>query len=238
MGKITNNRKRISQDEYYKEISPEKTELADSSQAIAKSLEIALDIRKLELDLYWKRATYFWTLIGAAFVAYFAILGNDKIQANTVYLFLVTCIGFVLTTAWFLANRGSKYWLENWENHVELLESKTIGNLYQIILERSEDPTRIDKLLTSPMPISVSKINQWVGLFMIFIWIVLGIQSLHPTVMNIGNVIASCGAGVGSVVMTYLIIKYSDSYQENQNYKAFKRSSRIVDPPRDSESST
>ena len=32
---------------------------------------IALDIRKFEIDLYWKRAAYFWTFIAAAFGAYF-----------------------------------------------------------------------------------------------------------------------------------------------------------------------
>lgn len=33
-----------------------------------KALENILDIRKFEIEMYWKRATYFWTFIGAVFV--------------------------------------------------------------------------------------------------------------------------------------------------------------------------
>ena len=40
------------------------------SQDKLKALEYSFDIRKVEIDLYWKRATYFWTFIGAVFVAY------------------------------------------------------------------------------------------------------------------------------------------------------------------------
>jgi hypothetical protein len=36
-------------------------------------LGFALDIRKFEIELYWKRATYFWTFIGATFAAYGAV---------------------------------------------------------------------------------------------------------------------------------------------------------------------
>lgn len=38
-----------------------------------KALELALDIRKFEIELYWKRATYFWTFIAAAFGGYAVI---------------------------------------------------------------------------------------------------------------------------------------------------------------------
>ncbi|MCC9001729.1 MAG: hypothetical protein LM549_03765, partial [Candidatus Competibacter sp.] len=42
---------------------------------LESALEKALDIRKFEIELYWKRAAYFWTLIAAAFAGYFIILG-------------------------------------------------------------------------------------------------------------------------------------------------------------------
>ena len=37
-----------------------------------KALEHALDIRKFEIELYWKRATYFWTFIGATLAGFVA----------------------------------------------------------------------------------------------------------------------------------------------------------------------
>ena len=32
--------------------------------------KIALDVRKFEIELYWKRATYFWTFIAATLAEY------------------------------------------------------------------------------------------------------------------------------------------------------------------------
>ena len=34
------------------------------------ALAYALDIRKFEIELYWKRATYYWAFIAAAFAGY------------------------------------------------------------------------------------------------------------------------------------------------------------------------
>ena len=36
-----------------------------------------MDIRKFEIDLYWKRAAYFWAFIAATFAGYFALLGSN-----------------------------------------------------------------------------------------------------------------------------------------------------------------
>ena len=38
----------------------------DESKLREKALDLALDIRKFEIELYWKRAAYFWGFIGAA----------------------------------------------------------------------------------------------------------------------------------------------------------------------------
>jgi tRNA A-37 threonylcarbamoyl transferase component Bud32 len=35
-----------------------------------EALKQALDIRKFEIDLYWKRATYFWAFIAVSFAGY------------------------------------------------------------------------------------------------------------------------------------------------------------------------
>jgi hypothetical protein len=80
--------------------------------------DLALDIRKFEIGLYWQRAAYFWALIAAAFAGYFAILSADKLVDKEYLAYIVSCIGFIFTWAWFLVNRGSKYWQENWENHL------------------------------------------------------------------------------------------------------------------------
>jgi lipopolysaccharide export LptBFGC system permease protein LptF len=74
------------------------------------ALEKALDIRKFEIELYWKRSTYFWTLIAAAFAGYFIILGAQNLDGKKFLAFVVACVGFLFTFAWFQVNRGSKQW--------------------------------------------------------------------------------------------------------------------------------
>lgn len=143
-----------------------------------KALECALDIRKFEIELYWKRASYFWTLITVAFTGYFTLIRTlNGLHSNL--SFVVCCIGFVLSTAWYLVNRGSKYWQENWEQHVDLLEDEHMGSLYKItIAHENYKPWK----LHSGYPYSVSKINQLVSLYVVCIWAGFFIYSfLHKT---------------------------------------------------------
>ena len=64
------------------DITAEKySELFKSDPCILKAaLEQAYEVRKFEIELYWKRATYFWTFIGASFAAYaaFAVVEVDE----------------------------------------------------------------------------------------------------------------------------------------------------------------
>jgi hypothetical protein len=135
-----------------------------------KALEMALDIRKFEIELYWKRATYFWTLMAAVFTGYFAL---KNIDGNT-DVFLISCLGVILSAAWFSVNRGSKYWQENWERHVDVLEDEEVGPLYRMTISR--DQFRWWKLWDG-YPYSVSKINNLVSLFVLFIWVGLAVHS-------------------------------------------------------------
>jgi len=61
---------RISESEYLASFPADKRE---------KALDHAMDIRKFEIDLYWKRATYFWTFIGASLAGYAAVQASATI---------------------------------------------------------------------------------------------------------------------------------------------------------------
>jgi hypothetical protein len=74
----------------------------------------------------------------------------------------VSCIGLILSTSWYLVNRGSKYWQENWERHVDLLEDEFAGPLYKMTI--ADEQFHWWKLLKG-FPVSVSKVNQLTSLY-------------------------------------------------------------------------
>lgn len=144
-----------------------------------KALDRALDTRKFEIELYWKRAAYFWTFIGATFAGFIAVQASDAVNKADLSVVL-SCLGFVFSVAWFCVNRGSKHWQENWEKHVDMLEDKISGPLYKVVLTRGR-PKGIEigrHLLTGPSPLSVSKINQLISLYVSVLWVVLVWYSL------------------------------------------------------------
>ncbi|BAO45619.1 RipA family octameric membrane protein [Thiolapillus brandeum] len=140
-----------------------------------KALEHALDIRKFEINLYWKRATYFWAFIGATFAGFFAIQASNATNKQDLSV-LLSCLGFVFSVAWLCVNRGSKQWQENWEKHVDMLEDNITGPLYKVVLTRNKLNGWRDKvrhIITGPSPLSVSKINQIISLYVSLLWALL-----------------------------------------------------------------
>ncbi|MGG4664448.1 RipA family octameric membrane protein [Providencia vermicola] len=152
----------------------------DSSKSILKAFEQISDTRKFEIELYWKRTAYFWALIAMIFVAYFSFLSiGNTVEHKQVYLMLISSMGIVFTYAWLLANKGSKFWQENWENHLDIIEDKVTGPLYKTILKRptkkeakklKSEGVGFGDFITRPEAYSVSKINQFIGAFVFIIW--------------------------------------------------------------------
>jgi hypothetical protein len=131
-----------------------------------EALKRAHDIRKFEIELYWKRATYFWTFIGAAFAGYFALQREGDIAND----YVVTCLGLLFSLGWYLVNRGSGSWQRNWEKHVDLLEDDVTGPLYKTLIDRK---TYSFWKLAEPYSYSPSRINNILALGVILIWLVL-----------------------------------------------------------------
>lgn len=94
---------------------------ADDEKSIL-AFTTALDARKLELELFWKRSLFFWGFISSAFIGY-ASLHND----HSNIAILVANFGLVCSFAWSFSNRGSKFWYESWERYVTTLEEKVMG---------------------------------------------------------------------------------------------------------------
>ena len=126
------------------------------------------EIRNFEIDLYWRRATYFWAFIASTFVGYFAMINTDAYRLDDAQhheeVFFLACIGLLLSMAWALTNRGSKAWQRHWEVHVDLLEDEFTGPLY--------------KTVHPPRTYSVSKLNEVVSDSFVVVWFLLAVKYL------------------------------------------------------------
>ncbi len=137
-------------------------------QMAEKAFEKAWATRNFEIEMYWKRATYFWAFIASTFVGYFALTSSANYtkydQFNHVEVYFLICIGFVLSLAWHFTNLGSKSWQRHWEVHVDLLEDAFTGPLYKTVHHQRT--------------YSVSKINEIVSFVFVLIWFLLGLKYL------------------------------------------------------------
>ncbi len=148
-----------------------------------RALQYALDTRKFEIELYWKRATYFWTFIGATLAGYLVIQTAKDFPERQYFSVILGCLGFLFSFAWHCVNRGSKQWQENWENHVDLLEDSIVGPLYKTVLRRRPPENlreRVVNLVTGPFPISVSGVNQIISLYVVVLWSLIIKRSIGP----------------------------------------------------------
>ncbi len=130
------------------------------------ALKYAYDIHKFEIELYWKRASYFWVLIGAALVAYIAVVASDSGNYKRELSVVISCLGLVFSCAWLAVNKGSKFWQDHWENHVDMLEDEHIGPLYKIVFNNDKSFWNYDG-----GRFSVSRINLAVSFYVMFLWI-------------------------------------------------------------------
>ncbi|MFM5894088.1 MAG: hypothetical protein ACKOQM_06600 [Novosphingobium sp.] len=152
-------------------------DLFPTKEVRAAALERAHIVRTFEIDLYWKRATYFWTIIAVAFAGFFAC-ENAK---NDFGASFVASVGMVLGTAWYVVNRGGNAWHHNWEQHVDLLEDDVTGPLYKTLLNRKK--YRFWRL-TEPFPFSPSRANALVSIFVMACWLLLQIKAFIDVAMS------------------------------------------------------
>ncbi len=137
----------------------------------ASALTRAHELRKFEIENYWRRATYFW----AFQIASFGLLGliwrdvGDTGGLERSALLLPCGLGAISAQVGWLTAKGSKFWQENWEAHVDILEREQEGRLTQVVL-------------TSHGPqFSVSGVNQNFMLLLLLGWLAAFVVVLSPT---------------------------------------------------------
>ena len=217
----------MTSDDYKKAFGLFEQPKADRKEA----LRIALDIRKFEIELYWKRAAYFWAFIAAAMGGYFAVFTAKDLPFGEKgqLLLIASSLGVVFSVAWYFVNRASKFWQENWEKQVDLLENAEVGPIYKTVLSK-EDYRFLN--LWGAYPFSVSKLNHVLSLFVLALFALLWVKTLSeyfylgwpPEWVATAMVVMTLGAS------WFLFKARTDPIDENKpcSIKAELRSTKLV----------
>jgi hypothetical protein len=109
------------------------------------ALKRAYELRNFEIEHYWKRATYFWAFQVAIFAA-FGLLWKDLATGPVTVAGSVPVanpwgpvtvalagLGILTAVANALSARGSTFWQNNWEKHIDMLENEIEGRLYKTV---------------------------------------------------------------------------------------------------------
>lgn len=149
---------------------------------LKEAYDKAHDIRKFEIELYWKRTTYVWTLIAALITvcgvllsSYFRLnLTNDTQNPLLVVVGLVAIFGLFITVISERILQSGEYWQKNWEYHVNLLEPLFSGKLYGTLLNSKNQRY------------SISKLNNLLYKLVLFVWILVA-EAIYKIVYDTQN---------------------------------------------------
>lgn len=138
---------------------------------IEEAYNKAHDIRKFEIELYWKRSTYFWTfisvLVAICGVVSAAFLKDGKFPTELrSFLFCTSILGYFISLHFLITCVSGKQWQENWERHIDILESYFAGNLYKL------------NLVKGKLRYSISLSNEIIVAAITFAWIIIIIYNI------------------------------------------------------------
>ncbi|KFD19197.1 RipA family octameric membrane protein [Yokenella regensburgei] len=132
-----------------------KSKVTLSDIAILKeAYDKAHSIRNFEIELFWKRASYCFTII-AALITLCGVLASTYFKPNIserdhnllLLIAFISFLGVVFTIMSHLMMVSGEYWKRNWELHISMLEPLFSGRIYSTHLVSSENRTSISRML-------------------------------------------------------------------------------------------
>ena len=132
---------------------------------IEELFEVANDTRKFEIELFWKRATFFILIIGALFIGFTTFYNQEN--PNYLLCSIIGLVGLTASIIWALSCMGSKFWQENWEAQVKNLADN--GSKKALLFQ--ERMGYKNSILAQPY--SVSKATIYLSIFVIAGWLFL-----------------------------------------------------------------
>jgi uncharacterized protein involved in tellurium resistance len=154
-----------------------------------RALKRAYELRTFEIELYWKRATYFWGFQIAIFAAFGLIWKGNSASVWGPITLALAGLGILTALANCLSARGSKFWQENWEKHIDMLEDDHEGSLYKTVW-----------LDEGRRGYSVSKINRQLSWYFVVFW-ALVVFYVVVTLLRWSEL-----SWAGSVCFTYIYV--------------------------------
>lgn len=154
------------------------------NKMLFKKFDIAIENRKLEIELLWKRSLIFWGFISALFISISSLMDKAK---DSSLLPILSLTGLVFSVIWTLANRGSKAWQESWEVRAQ----DFYKNLYEeenIYGKKKAQQNDIVVLLRS-RDYSVSRLLIALSDFSVIVW--TGISLFYFPIKYVSNFIIS-----------------------------------------------
>lgn len=119
----------------------------------------AHEVRKFEIELYWRRAAHFWVMQAAIFAAVGFVLSGTSTQTGNALPLALIGLGFLTSVGSWFSSEGSKFWQENWERHIDLLEERFEGHLHKTVWVGGDG-----------IRWSVSGTNGWLNIFFAIFW--------------------------------------------------------------------
>ncbi len=127
-----------------------------------------LDLRKFEIENFWKRALFFWGALAIVLLAY------SKSELGLKYQPIIAFIGFLYNIIFSLSLRGSKYWQEHWEVMATEYENK---NNFSLVNEANYEPD-FKSFFTHPYRFSVSKLTMFLSDITALMWFMLWVKDI------------------------------------------------------------
>lgn len=93
--------------------------------------KITLELRNMEIQLYWQRSNFFLALNTAIAVGFFS-------QKDPSFTLPLSILGFSCSFLWFLVNLGSKFWQARWEEKLRDVETEVAPELKMFTEEYSD----------------------------------------------------------------------------------------------------
>lgn len=191
---------------------------ATGGEAHRAALGRAHELRKFEIENYWKRSSYFWGFQLVSFGA-LALSAKDGFFHPPIVL-LVAVLGALAALTALLSAQGSKFWQANWEAHVDFLEEALEGRLHTTALVEDH------------VSFSVSRVNERFLELLLAGWVLAFISSaltiIFPALTKLDERTAGIlQIGVLAAAFTCGVIRLTIGQRSKLRGRAFLRKTMV-----------